>query len=136
MPQRFKVFHWRILFWVTIANYVAQIPYYLYSYYFPHHVIPTASSLVLLGLTLLWFLTGYFRLGNGLKYGHALLLSFLLVEALFYLFSLISGAFLFQIQSPQAILRFVFVVGYISGAIAAYYSYLLLRDRKNCTKIL
>ena len=59
----------RILWWVTIANYLAQIPYYLYNYYFPYHVAPTLSAMVLLGLTLVWFLTGYYGVQRQKTYG-------------------------------------------------------------------
>src|SRR6185503_6717675 len=101
----------RFLFWVTIANYIAQIPYYFYNYYFPYHVLPTVSSLILLGITLVWFLVGYFGSIASLKYCHALLISFLSVEALFYLHSFVFGAFFFQMQNPNPIIKIVFIVG-------------------------
>lgn len=78
-----------VLLLVTLANYIAQVPYYLYNYYFPYHVLPTVSSVVLLGLTLVWFLMGYFGLQKKYKYGYGILLSFLIVEALFYFWRLL-----------------------------------------------
>lgn len=127
MKQQLSAVSLRFLFWITIANYVAQIPYYLYNYYFPYHVLPTFSSFVLLGITLLWFLGGYFGTRNGHKLGYILLLSFLLIEALFYLHSLVFGAFFFQMLNPNLIIKAVFLMGYISGATAAYYACLLIR---------
>lgn len=129
MKRQSNVLTLRFLFWITIANYIAQIPYYLYNYYFPYHILPTVSAAVLLGATLVWFLAGYFGTTNNWKYGSILLISFLSIETLFYLFSLVSGAFFFQMQNPHPIIRIVFVVGYISGAVAAYYVYRLVRLR-------
>ncbi len=129
MKQLLSLSSLRFLFWITIANYIAQIPYYLYNYYFPYHTLPTVSSIVLLGATLVWFLTGYFGTVSGWKYGYALLISFLSIEALFYLHSLVFGAFFFQMQNPHPIIKIVFVIGYISGAVAGYYVYRLARSR-------
>ena len=120
----------KILLFITLLNFAAQIPYYLYNYYFPYHVWPTLSSIVLLGLTLVWFLAGYFGVLRGWRYGRAILISFLSVEALFYLHSFIFGAFFFQMQNPNPIIKAVFVVGYVSGITAGYYIYALIRNRK------
>lgn len=119
----------RFLFWITMANYIAQIPYYLYNYYFPYHALPTASSIALLGLTLGWFLAGYFRFQKKYKHGNILLLSFLVIEALFYIHSFIFGAFFFQMLNPNPIIKMVFIIGYVSGAVAAYYAYRLTRSQ-------
>ena len=118
----------RFLLLVTLTNYIAQVPYYLYNYYFPYHVLPTLSGMILLGLTLIWFVAGYVGFQRKYRYGYALLLSFLFVEALFYLHSFIFGAFFFQIQNPNPIIKLVFIVGYISGTVAGYYVYWLIRS--------
>lgn len=120
----------KILLFITLLNFVAQIPYYLYNYYFPYHVLPSTSSLVLLGVTLVWFLVGYFRFQKKYTYGYGILLSFLIVEVLFYLHSFIFGAFFFQMQNPNLIIKAVFAMGYISGITAGYYTYALIRNRK------
>ena len=120
----------RFLFWVTILNYVVQIPYYLHNYYFPYHVLPSLSGVVLLGITLVWFLSGYQGLKHKWKYGYLVLVTFLCAEALFYLHSFVFGAFFFQVQNPSLIIKTVFIYGYISGVVAAYYSYrLILKGR-------
>lgn len=118
-----------LLLWITLLNYAAQVPYYLHNYYFPYHVPPTLSSILLLGLTLAWFLTGYVGYRRGWPSGVYVLMSFLLVEALFYLHSFIFGAFFFQLQNPSWLIRAVFIYGYISGAVAAWYAYKLFCDR-------
>jgi hypothetical protein len=113
---------------VTLLNYVAQIPYYLINYYFPYHVLPTLSSTVLLGITLVWFLIGYIGLKKRKPFGTYVLLSFLTVEALFYFRSIIFGAFFFQMQNPDLIIRSIFMYGYVSGFVAAWYVFLLMSN--------
>ena len=120
----------KYLFWITILNYFAQIPYYLLNYYFPYHRLPTFSAFLLLGLTLVWFLLGYFGFIRGLKYGRLLLVSFLSAEALFYLHSFIFGAFIFQMQNPHPIIKSIFLIGYIAGGVAGYYVYQLVHSKK------
>ena len=84
---------------------------------------------MLLGGTLLWFLIGYFGVIYEWKYGRALLVSFLSVEALFYLHSFVFGTFFFQMQNPHPIIKIVFIIGYISGAVAGYYVYRLVSSQ-------
>lgn len=122
----------RILFWVNILNYLAQIPYYLHNYYFPYHTPPSSSAVVLLGVTFVWFLAGYIGTKRRNRYGYFLLLSFLLVESLFYFHTIIFGAFIFQLQNPSVLIKSVFLIGYLSGITAAYYVYVLIRHRKRC----
>ena len=119
----------RFLLWVTILNYCAQVPYYFDNYYIPYHVLPSLRGLVLLGLTLVWFSIGYVGVLKNHRYGYYVLLSFLIVEALFYIFSLISGTFLFQMQNHSLLIKIIFSIGYISGITSAYYAYSLIRYR-------
>lgn len=120
------------LYWLLIAtsiNYAAQIPYYLHLYYFPHHLLPSSSAIVLLGMTFVWFAAGYIGTVRRWRFGYPVLVSFLAVEALFYLHSTLSGALVFQLSHHDLLLRTIYLVGYISGAVAAYYLYILLRHR-------
>jgi len=120
----------RILFWVTILNYIAQIPYYLHNYYFPYHALPSLIGIVLLGVTLAWFLFGYIGTQKRKRLGYYLLLSFLVFEALFYFHTMLFGAFIFQLQNPSLIVKAVFIMGYVSGIVAAYNAYLLIRYKR------
>jgi hypothetical protein len=120
-----------VLFWVVITDYLAQIPYYLANYYIPHHTVPTLSSLVLLGLTLAWFLIGYFGLRAHRRFGYWVLLSFALVEGLFYLFTLLFGAGAFQLLNPSPVIRIVFVIGYATGIISLIYVVALVVFRRH-----
>ena len=119
----------RILLLVTVINYIAQIPYYLHNYYFRYHLAPTTSSIVLLGGTLAWFLVGYVGTMRHTKYGYGTLLSFLVVEVLFYAHTLLSGTFLRQLHNPSMVINAVFVIGYISGITAGVYVWLLVRRK-------
>jgi hypothetical protein len=118
------------LLWVTLVNYAAQIPYYLHNYYFPYHVMPSISGIVLLAITLVWFLSGYAGFKKGKRFGFYVLVSFLIVEALFYLHSIAFGAFFFQLQNPSSLIRAIFIYGYVSGAVAGCYATLLMLRRR------
>lgn len=114
---------------VTLINYLAQIPYYLRLYYFPHHLLPSVSAVLLLGGTLLWFLVGY--IGTQLKnnWGYRALVGFLIIEALFYTLSVVRGGFWYQIHAADPLIKSIFIIGYISGGVAGYYAYYLARFR-------
>ena len=51
-----------------------------------------------------------------------MLVSFLAAEALFYAGTFASGAFLLQMHNHSDLLKVIFVTGYASGAVAAYYA--------------
>jgi len=119
-----------ILLVITLINYLAQIPYYLHNYYYPHHLIPGTRAVILLGITLLWFVFGYIGYVKKASYGFGILFSYLIVEGFFYISSIFSGTFGHQLQSQSNTIRTVFIIGYISGLISAYYAYRLFRWRK------
>jgi hypothetical protein len=119
----------RILLWFVIADFLAQIPYYLHNYYFRSHAAPSVSAIVLLGATLAWFLVGYIALRARKRYGFWLLLGFLVIEGLFYLVTLVSGIAAIQMQNPSLIIKAVYVIGYASGIVALVYVVALVRFR-------
>jgi hypothetical protein len=116
----------------VIANYAAQVPYYLHQYYFPHHQVPATAGVVLLGLTLLWFLTGYGLYLWGRRYGTATLLAFLLAQVLFYGHSVILGLLTgggaeAQLTTNSRFLQVIFSIGYLNFLVATFYVYWLVR---------
>lgn len=115
---------------ITLINYLAQIPYFIHNYYYPHHIVPGIRVVVLLGVTFFWFMLGYITFMKKIRYGFGLLLSYLIAEGLFYIMSILTGAFFHQIQNPSNINKAIFVVGYISGLTCAFYAYLLFRWHK------
>jgi hypothetical protein len=120
---------------ITLINYLAQIPYYLHNYYYPHHLIPGTRAVILLGITLIWLVFGYIAYIKKIRYGFGILLSYLIVEGLFYISSIFSGTFGHQLQNQSNIIRTVFIIGYISGLTSAYYAYKLFRWRNQGTRV-
>lgn len=116
---------------ITLLNYVAQVPYYLHFDYSSKHPLPGLRALVLLGGTLAWFSCGLVGFRRRMTWGYWMLLSFLVVEAVFYLGTLATGLFVSQLRDHTWPIDVVFVIGYISGLTAAYYAYCLLRVRRS-----
>lgn len=117
---------------VVGANYLAQVPYYLDVYYWPHHVAPNPAGTLLLGATCAWFLVGYILLARGIRAGYWLCLSFLVVEVGFYLYNMLNQVahgyppFLHLI-ARDAILTVVFDIGYLNMLCGIFFLYYLLR---------
>jgi hypothetical protein len=105
---------------VTLANYAAQVPYFIHNDYSAAHPLPGVRAVGLLGLTLAWFLLGLAGFMRGRRWGLAVLVSFLAAEALFYGATFATGTFLLQMHNHSDLLKAVFVIGYASGAVAAY----------------
>jgi hypothetical protein len=63
------------------------------------------------------------------RWGFAVLVSFLVVEAVFYAGNFVTGAFIFELENHSDLMKAIFAIGYASGAVAAYYAYRLVRDR-------
>ena len=123
-----------ILFLLILANFIAQIPYYLHLYYNPNNVLAQAKG----GLLLL-FVFGVFLLASILLFkrqvlGYWLMVIFLAVEFLFYLWNTIGevihgyGLF-FHLNNPDLLLRAVFAIGYVNLFASGYFLALLLLKR-------
>ena len=124
-----------VLFWIVILNYAVQVPYYFHQYYFPRHLAPNWSGTALLAFTLIWFLLGYFRYIGGKRYGLGLLLSFLIVQVLFYghaiLFSVAGQGAIAQLRTHNPFLFIIFSIGYLNFFVAAYYAYKLMKHKND-----
>jgi len=129
-----RAFLW-VVFCVVIANYLAQIPYTLHLYYFPHHVLPSVSATLLLGATLVWFLAGWGLLSHGgrlARGGYWLLLAFLLVEVVFYAGNMLTQVThgyppFMHLQQRDPVLWVVFAIGYLNLLGGVYFLYYLVR---------
>ena len=123
-----------ILFLLILANFIAQIPYYLHLYYNLNNVLAQAKG----GLLLL-FVFGVFLFASILLFkrqvlGYWLMVMFLAVEFLFYLWNTIGevihgyGLF-FHLNNPDLLLRAVFAIGYVNLFASGYFLGLLLLKR-------
>lgn len=118
LPTWGKAFVWT-MFAIVIADYIAQIPYYLRLYYFPHHAAPAPLGTLALAATLVWFLVGFTLLLRGRAQGYWLTLTFLLTETGFYLYNAIGQSLhgyspFFHLTNPDPILWAVFAIGYLN----------------------
>ena len=78
---------------ITLANFAAQVPYYLHNDYSAQHALPGVRAVALLGATLAWFALGLAGFLRQRRWGFAVLVSFLVIEAIFYAGTLATGAF-------------------------------------------
>lgn len=119
------------LFIVVILNYLAQIPYDIHLYHGRFNPLGTA----LLVFTFVWFLIGFFLVKIKKSLGYWLLLSFLVVQVVFYFHNEIVlifygyGLYWHLFHVKDAILWFTFFVGDINFFAACYYSYYLIKNR-------
>lgn len=118
-----------ILFIITIINYIAQIPYYIH-FYGVYHVAPAPSGVVLLALTLVFFLVGYWLTVAQLPGGGWVLLLFLITETGFYLLHNISGAFLKDLPINDPLFLVVSLIGYLNTIVPLLYLIAILKDHK------
>lgn len=120
--------HLIILLFVTLANFIAQVPYYLHQYHSP----PSVTGSLLLLIVLVWFLVGFLWLWQRKMKGYVVTMAFLVVEFLFYLSTQFTqalsgqGVLLHVIHPTDAVLFIVFGIGYINMLTAGVYSFYLL----------
>jgi hypothetical protein len=127
-----------VVFVVVVANYVAQVPYYLRLYYFPHHAPPAFWGTLALAATLAWFLTGFALLWRGRIAGYWLTLAFLVTETGFYLYNEISQVAhgfppFFHLENRDPVLWAVFAIGYLNMVAGVVFIVALLAARRALT---
>ena len=126
-----------VLFLLILANFIAQVPYFLHLYYKPGmNFLAEARPFLLMGFVFAIFLVGSILLFKRAIAGYWLLLLFLAVEFLFYLWNTAGevmhgyGLF-FHLQNPDLLLKIVFAIGYINLFASGYFLCLLLLRRNN-----
>lgn len=102
----------RLLLVVVLANYAAQVVYYLRLYY----PAPPALGTISLALTLMWFLAGYLGTQRDWRLGLPLLVTYLLTMVGFYLYNTIEMlahgyGVLWHFQHHDLPVRVVFAIG-------------------------
>ncbi len=123
-----------ILFLLILANFLAQIPYYLHLYYNPNNLLAQLRGGFLLLIVFAVFLLASFLLFKRTVIGYWLMVMFLAVEFLFYVWNTLGGVlhgygFLYHLANPDLILRAVFAIGYVNLFVSGYFLCLLLLKR-------
>ena len=125
-----------ILFLLILANFIAQIPYYLRLYYNPNNLFASARGILLMLFVFVVFLLASSFLFKGRVLGYWLMLIFLAAEFFFYLWNTIGevvygyGLF-FHLANPDLLLRAVFAIGYVNLFASGYFLGLLLLKRSH-----
>ena len=123
-----------ILFSLILANFIAQIPYYLHLYYNPHNLFADARGILLMLLVFGVFLLASILLFIRRALGYWLMVLFVAIEFLFYLWNSVGevvhgyGLF-FHLNNPDLLLRVVFALGYVNLFASGYFLVLLLLER-------
>ena len=123
-----------ILFLLILANFLAQIPYYLHLYYNPNNLLAQLRGGFLLLIVFAVFLLASILLFKRTVIGYWLMVTFLAVEFLFYAWNTLGGVihgygFFYHLANPDLILRAVFAIGYVNLFVSGYFLCLLLLKR-------
>jgi len=124
-----------ILFLLILANFIAQVPYFLRLYYKPGmNWLAEGRPFLIMGFVFAVFMVASILLFRRTIAGYWLMIGFLAVEFLFYLWNTVGevvhgyGLF-FHLQNPDMLLKIVFAIGYINLFAAGYFLCLLLLKR-------
>jgi hypothetical protein len=126
-----------VLFLLILANFIAQVPYFLHLYYKPGmNILAEAGPFLIMGFVFAVFLAASILLFKRTVAGYWLMLMFLTVEFLFYLWNTIGEVvhgygLLFHLQNPDLLLKTVFAIGYINLFASGYFLCLLLLKRRD-----
>ena len=124
-----------VLFAVLLANFAAQVPYFLHLYYSPQHPLPDLKSSLLLGSVLMLFLVSFGLLVGRRGACYYLLIFYLALEFFFYLLNIVGGALhgfglFFHLADHDPVLWAVNAIGYLSFFAAGYFLLLLIARRR------
>ncbi len=125
-----------VLFLLILANFIAQVPYYLHLYYNPNNLLAQAKGLSIMLFVFVVFLLAAIFFFRHTVAGYWSMVLFLTVEFLFYLWNTIGevvhgyGLF-FHLADPDMLLKIVFAVGYVNLFAFGYFLALLLWKRKS-----
>lgn len=123
-----------VLFFLILANFIAQIPYYFHLYYNPNNLLAQARGVLTMSFVFMVFLLASLLLFKQKVLGYWLMVIFLAVEFLFYLWNTLGevlhgyGLF-FHLTDPDLLLKAIFAVGYINLFASGYFLFLLFLKR-------
>ncbi len=119
---------------IILANFIAQVPYFLHLYARTQAFLIDLRSFLIMGAVFAFFLAGVLLFLQRRVSGFWLLNSFLLIEFLFYLFSTVHSVLngfplFFQVANPDLILRAVYSIGYLNLFASGYCLFVLIQKR-------
>ncbi len=118
-----------LLLGLILANFLAQVPYFLHLYYTPQHPLPALAPGLTMGAVFAAFVIPAWLFLKGRPAGTYLLIGFLAVDFLFYLWNISGGVvhglgLFFHLHDSDPILWAVNFIGYLNFFAAGW---LLLR---------
>jgi hypothetical protein len=123
---------------LIVANFIAQIPYFIHQYYDPHHPFAQIKGILLMSGVLAFFILASVLLFRRQRPGYILMVIFLSVEFLFYLWTTLAEPlhgygwfFHLYAQDEDLVLKTVFAIGYVNLFAAGYLLGLLLFKRSH-----
>lgn len=117
---------------IVLLNYLIQIPYDIHLY----HGRFNPLGVMLLLVTLIWFITGFVTFVNNIKVGYWILFTFLLIQFIFYfeneiILSFFGYGIIWHLFHVNDVIRWTaFFIGDLNFLIASYYLYYLQKKRK------
>ena len=134
MRKRTVILQSWVCFALVLANFVAQVPYFLHLYAGTQAFAISLRSFLIIGAVFAVFLAAMALLYKGLRAGYWLALLFLAAEFLFYLLGALESTLhgyglFFQVYNPDLILRVIYSIGYLNLFASGYFLFLVLRFR-------
>jgi hypothetical protein len=134
MNRTIRIQVW-VLFAVLLANFAAQVPYFLHLYYSPQNPLPDLKSSLLMGSVLALFIVSFSLLVAKRAVGYYLLTFYLTLEFFFYLWNIVGGmqhgyGLFFHLADRDPVLWAVNAIGYLSFFAAGYFLLLLITRRR------
>ncbi len=128
MSNKTRPLTWALM-GLILANFLAQVPYFLHLYYTPQHPLPALAPALTMGTVFAAFVIPAWLFLRGRRPGYSLLIAFLAVDFLFYLWNISGGAIhglglFFHLRDSDPILWAVNFIGYLNFFAAGW---LLLR---------
>jgi hypothetical protein len=131
MERRNILTQGKVLFFLILVNFLAQVPYFFHLYSRSQSWSVSLRSFLIMGAVFAFFLIASFLLFRGHRWGYPWMVAFLSIEFLFYFYGVISSlihgyGLFFQVHNPDLVLRIIYTIGYMNLFASGYFLYLLL----------
>ncbi len=134
MEKKHVLVQAKAMFILILANFIAQVPYFIHLYYGRQSWLISARSFLIMGAVFAFFLVASFLLFKRQRGGYPLMIAFLSVEFLFYLGGAISSTLRGRgpfplVYNPDFVLKIIYSIGYLNLFASGYFLVLLLLHR-------